>query len=46
VGKCKELLQRLCAIDELGVPVFVGPDEMGDLVDEIETMFIDTILIT
>jgi hypothetical protein len=26
-------------MDELCVPAFFGPDEMGDLVDEIETMF-------
>ena len=35
----KEHLQLLCAIDELCVSALVGPDEMGDLVDEIETMF-------
>jgi len=37
--KYKECLQLLCAVDRFCVPVFVGPDEMGDLVDDIETMF-------
>jgi len=32
-------LQPLCAVDELCVPAFVSPDEMGDLVDDIEAMF-------
>jgi len=32
-------LQLLCAVDELCVPAFVSPDEMGELVDDIETMF-------
>jgi len=31
--------QLLCAVDELYLPAFVGPDEMGDLVDDIETKF-------
>jgi hypothetical protein len=26
-------------VDALGVPAFDGPDEMGDFVDDIETMF-------
>jgi len=39
IQKYKECLQLLCAVDELCVPAFVGPDEMGDLVDDIETMF-------
>jgi hypothetical protein len=39
IRKYKERLQLLCAVDELCVPAFVGPDEMGDLVDDIETMF-------
>ena len=39
IQKCKERLQLLCAVDELCVPAFVGPDEMGDLADDIETMF-------
>jgi hypothetical protein len=29
----------MCAVDELCVPVFVGPEVIGDLVDDIETMF-------
>jgi len=33
------VLQLLCAVNELCVPVFVSPDEIGDLVDDIETMF-------
>jgi len=37
--KYNERLQLLCAVDKLCVPAFVGPDEMGDLVDDIETMF-------
>jgi hypothetical protein len=39
IWKYKECLQLHCAIDELCVPAFVGPDEMGDLVDHIENMF-------
>ena len=34
-----ERLQLLCTIDELCVPAFVGPDEIGDSVDDIESMF-------
>jgi hypothetical protein len=34
-----ERLQLLCGIDELSVPLFVSPDEMGDLVDNIENIF-------
>jgi len=34
-----EYLQLLCAVHELGVPAFVGPDEMGEEVDDIDTMF-------
>jgi len=34
-----EHLQLLCAIDELCGPAFVGPDEMGDRADDIDTMF-------
>jgi len=45
IRKYKELLQLLCAVDELCVAAFVGPDEMGDLVDDIVTMF-NGILIT
>jgi len=39
ISKSKEHLQLLCAIDELCVPAFVGHDEMGDGVDDIDTMF-------
>jgi hypothetical protein len=39
IGKYQEHPQLLCAVDELGVPAFVGPDGMGDVVDDIETMF-------
>jgi hypothetical protein len=45
IRKYKEHLLLLSAVDELCVPAFVGLDEMGDLVDEIETMF-DCIPIT
>jgi len=39
ISKYKERLQLLCAIDELCIPAFVGPDGMGDGVDDIDTMF-------
>jgi hypothetical protein len=39
IRKYKERLQLLSAVDEMRVPAFVGPDEMGDLVDDMETMF-------
>jgi hypothetical protein len=39
IQQYKERLQRISAVDELCVPVLVDPDEMGDLVDDIETMF-------
>jgi hypothetical protein len=39
ISNYKECLQLLCVVDELSVPAFVGPDEMGDLVDDMETMF-------
>jgi len=39
ISKYKERLQLLCAIDELCVPAFVDPDEMGNVVDDIDTMF-------
>jgi len=39
IWKYMERLQLLCAVDELCVSAFVGPDKMGDLVDDIETMF-------
>jgi len=35
----KKRLKLLCAIDELCVPAFIGPDEMGDGVDDIDTIF-------
>jgi hypothetical protein len=38
IQKYKQRLQLLCAVDELCVLGFVSPDEMGDLVDDIETM--------
>jgi hypothetical protein len=34
-----ESFWRPCAIDEFGVPAFIGPDEMGYGVDDIDTMF-------
>jgi len=37
--KYEDRLQLLCAVDELCVPAFFGPDEMGDLVDDIQTIF-------
>ena len=39
IRKCKERLQVLRAVDEFCVPAFVGPDGMGDLVDDVESMF-------
>jgi hypothetical protein len=33
-----ESFRRPCAIDEFGVPAFIGPDEMGYGVDDIDTM--------
>jgi len=39
ISKYEERLQLLCAVDELCVPAFVGPDEMGEAVDDIDTMF-------
>jgi len=38
-GNTRSASSFFYAIDELCVPAFVGPDEMGDLVDDIETMF-------
>jgi hypothetical protein len=32
-------LQYLCAVDELCIPAFVGPDEMWEVVDDMDTMF-------
>jgi len=37
----KEGLQLLCAIDELYVAAFIGPEEMCDGVDDIDNMLID-----
>jgi len=34
-----ERLKVLSTVDESCVPAFVGPNEIGDLVDDIETMF-------
>jgi len=39
IGKYKERLQLVFAVDELCVSAFDGPDEMGDGVNHIETMF-------
>ena len=39
IWKYKERLHFLCAVDEFCVPAFVGRDEMGDVVDHMETMF-------
>jgi hypothetical protein len=39
IQKYTERLQLLFAIDELCVAAVVGPDEVGDLVADIETMF-------
>jgi len=39
MSKYKERLQLLCAVDELCVPAFFGPDEMREVVDDIDTMF-------
>jgi len=39
ISKCKKRFQPLCTVDELCVPALVGPDGMGDGVDDINTMF-------
>jgi hypothetical protein len=39
ISKYKERLQLLGAVDELSVPAFVGPDEMGDVLDGIDMRF-------
>jgi len=39
ISKYKGRLQLLGAVDELCVPAFVGPDEMGNGVDDIDNMF-------
>jgi len=38
-SKHKEHLQLICAIDELCVPAFIGPNAMGDGVDQIDKIF-------
>jgi hypothetical protein len=45
IYKYKERLQLLCVDDELCVPAWVGPDEMGEVVDDIGTM-LDWYLLT
>jgi len=39
ISKYKEHLQLLCAVNQLCDLAFVGPDVMGELVDDISTMF-------
>jgi len=39
ISEYKERLQLLCAVNELCGPAFVGPNEMGDGVDDMDTMF-------
>jgi len=39
IGKWKDGIQLLRAVDELCVRAYVGPDAMGDSVDDYETMF-------
>jgi hypothetical protein len=39
IRKYKEHLHLLCAVDELCVPEFVGPDAMEDLEEDVEIMF-------
>jgi hypothetical protein len=39
ISKYRERLQLLSAGDELFVPAFVGPEEMGEVVDDIDRMF-------
>ena len=39
IWKYKECLSLLWAINELRVPAFISPDEMGEVVDGINTMF-------
>jgi len=39
ISKYKAHCQLLCAVDEVCVPAFVGPDEMGEVVDDIDSMF-------
>jgi len=44
-SKYQQHLQVPFAVDELRVPPFVGHDEMGEVVDDIDTM-IDWYLLT
>jgi len=39
ICKFKDLLQLFSAVDEWCVPAFVGPDEIRDLVDDLDTMY-------
>jgi hypothetical protein len=39
IWKYKDGRQILCTIDEFCVSVYIGPDEMRDLVYDIDTMF-------
>jgi hypothetical protein len=39
ISKYMEHLQLPCTVDELCVTAFVSVDEMGDLVDDIVSMF-------
>jgi hypothetical protein len=39
ISKYKERLQLLYTVDELCIPALVGPDGMGDVLDDIDTMF-------
>ena len=39
ISKYQERLQHLCTIDELCVPALVGPDEMGEVADDIDGIF-------
>jgi len=39
IGKYKQRLQLLYTMDQFCVPKLVGPDEMGDKVDDIDRMF-------
>jgi hypothetical protein len=34
-----EHLELLCAVDELFVSAFIGPDEMGDVMNDNKMMF-------
>jgi len=38
IGNYKEHPQLLWAVDELYVPAWVGPDELGVVVDDIDTI--------